>query len=679
MENLRQRIIELVESRGHIDTAAFDQLRASHSASPIEIAGEIDRVLKADPHLAAKHRLAGEVITRARSSDADSLSWLNDYRDRATALGWKRADLVALADSERRLRETAAIESGIESSAPDRDDVGETQGPVSEGQSISPTEAGGNHADGVWVSAPVSKTASEVADDDEFPIKQTMLGVTAIVVVFVVIAAMFFGDGSPRVNPAEQAAWARTEESATAQSYRSFINQWPNSSRVEQARDRLASLIERQSAARQQAVSDQRVLVREAQQYLSVLGYEVAVTGDLDEATARAINVFEEGRDLPSRGIVDPGFLRTLKDAWRMAEDDIWRLAQAEGTTAAVTRYLRAYPEGRHTAAARQRIGQLQSAAERGELIESIQRELVRLGRDVEISGVVDASTASEIRDYRESTWQALDGPLDQSLLAALRDLRRWPPQPGETFVDCPTCPAMVVIPGGEFVMGSPPEELLRATNEGPQHRVRVPRFALARTEVTFDQYRHCVQAGACNYLPQDEGWGQGDRPVINVSMEDAGAYVRWLSDVSGRRYRLPSEAEWEYAARAGTATRFHTGNCLTSLQANFDARLPSGDCPAGAQLGQTIPVASFAPNPFGLFDMLGNVQEWTLDCWNADYDGAPTDGSAWIEGDCSRAVLRGGSWRNSEGKLRSASRTRPSGTFHNDHTGFRPALSLEP
>ena len=204
-----------------------------------------------------------------------------------------------------------------------------------------------------------------------------------------------------------------------------------------------------------------------------------------------------------------------------------------------------------------------------------------------------------------------------------------------------------------------------------------IPRFALARTEVTFDQYSQCVEAGACGYVPKDEGWGKGERPVINVSMEDAGAYVRWLSEISGRRYRLPSEAEWEYAARAGTTTRFHTGNCLNSLQANFDARLPTGDCPAGAQLGRTMPVASFPPNQFGLFDMLGNVQEWTLDCWNADYVGAPVDGSAWIEGDCSRAVLRGGSWRNSEGKLRSASRSRPSGAFHNDHTGFRPALSL--
>jgi len=643
VENLRKEIIELVESRGHVDTAAFDRLRLSHSASPVEIAGELDRVLTADPRLAAKHRLAGEVLAHARSSGADSLSWLNDYRDRAIALGWKRADLVALAELERPPRKTAAVESETQSVPARRDDAG------------------------------------EAADDDEFPVKQMVLGVAAIVIALVIMAVVFLGDGSTRVNPAEQSAWARAEESASAQGYRSFIDQWPNSSRIEQARDRLASLIERQSAAREQAASDQRALVRQAQRYLEILGYEVDASGNLDEATALAITAFEEDQGLPDRGVVDPGFLRSLEDAWHMAEDDIWRRAQTESTTAAVTRYLRAYPEGRHTSAARERIEQLQSVAERRELIESIQRELVRLGRDVEISGVVDARTADEVRDYRESNWQTLDGPLDQSLLAALRDLQRWPPQPGETFVDCPSCPAMVVIPGGDFVMGSSPDELLRSSSEGPQRRVTVPRFALARTEVTFDQYRRCVEADACSYLPPDEGWGQDDRPVINVSMEDASTYVRWLSDVSGRRYRLPSEAEWEYAARGGTATRFHTGDCLNSLQANFDARLPSGDCPEGAQVGKTLPVGSFAPNPFGLFDMLGNVQEWTLDCWNPSYEDAPTDGSAWIEGDCSRAVLRGGSWRNAEGKLRSASRARPSGAFHNDHTGFRPALSLKP
>lgn len=676
MKNLGKEIIELIEACGQVRSADFERLRTAYSASPIEIASEIERIVRADPRLAAKHQLAREVAARARAGEDEPRTWLNDYKDRAIALGWKRDDLLEIAADERpapRSESNPSRRSGM----PDSGD-----GPEPAGRDMEAGPSGGREradaGDRGGASPPRPPTHSE-PDDDEFPVRRLIAAAAALVVVAVLLAAVILGSDSPRVNPAQQSAWQRAEDSGSTQAYRTFIEQWPNSDRIELARDRLASLAQREAAAREAAERDRQVRTRQAQRYLSILGYDIAPSGDMDEATREAVASFEDRRGLPSRGSVDAGFLRELESAWREAEDEIWRQARATDSAEALTRYLKSYPEGRHVAAARERIVDLQDDAERRELIASIQRELVRLGRNVEVNGALDSRTAAEIRDYRVSNWQPEDAPVDASLLSALRDLQRWPPQPGETFVDCPQCPAMVVVPGGEFVMGSPPDELLRASNEGPRHRVTVPRFALARTEVTFDQYRQCVDAGACGYLPHDEGWGREERPVINVSMEDAGAYVRWLSEISGRRYRLPSEAEWEYAARAGTTSRFHTGNCLNSLQANFDARLPSGDCPEGAQLGQTVPVASFPPNPFGLFDMLGNVQEWTLDCWNPSYDGAPTDGSAWIEGDCSRAVLRGGSWRNSEGKLRSASRTRPSGTFHNDHTGFRPALSLEP
>ena len=682
--NLGNEIIASIEACGHVGRAEFDRLCATYSVSGRELSDEIDRILDADPHLAAKHRLALEVAARARAREDESLAWLNDYRERAVALGWKRADLVALASAEIESRDKAGEEAEPQRQpvAADRDDSDRISPPLQKEKSSDPggtRKAGGGRGGDANGSDRPSATRSEGGDGggDEFPIQRTFLIVTAVLVLFVFGATAFFGDDAPRVNPAEQSAWQRAENRGSVRGYQTFIQQWPNSSRVEEARDRLASLAERRAAARRQAARERKTLIRQAQQYLSILGYDVDATGEMDEATRQAIAAFEQLRGLPQRDIADPGLLSALEDAWRAAEEDVWRQAQAEGTIAAVTRYLEAYPEARYAAAARERIEQLQTAAERRELIESIQDELVRLGRDVDVSGTLDARTTSEIRDYRVSKGQPKDAPVDASLLIALRDLERWPPQPGETFIDCPRCPPMVVIPEGEFMMGSPPDELMRVPNEGPQHRVSISRFALARTEVTFEQYRHCVEADACSYLPRDEGWGQGDRPVINVSMEDAGAYVRWLSDVTGRRYRLPSEAEWEYAARGGTTTRFYTGNCLSAQQANFDARRPASDCPEGNRLGKTLPVASFPPNPFGLYDMHGNVREWTLDCWNPDYTGAPDDGSAWIEGDCSRAVLRGGAWRNAEGRLRSASRTRPSGAFHNDHTGFRPAVSV--
>jgi len=675
--DLSRAIIASIEARGHVDRAALDQLRATYSVTGSEIAAEIDRILDADVRLAAKHRLAVELATRAKSRADESLHWLNEYRARAVGLGWNRDDLAAIVEAQTPARDKPDADNNLRSIPGSNDASAEIPESPSQAAADRPGKNGGDDEAHDAVAAASGEPPREDNDGEEFPIRTMVLGIATALILLAVALVIFVDSQSPRVNPAEQAAWKRAEQGASVKAYQTFIDQWPNSSRVALARDRLASLAERRSAAREQAARTRQSLIREAQQYLGILGYEVDVSGELDAATRQAITAFEQQRDLPPRDLSDPGFLRRLEDAWRAAEDEIWRQVRAEGTIESLARYLKAYPEGRHTVAARRRIEQLQDAAERRELIESIQRELVRVGRDVEVSGTLDARTTSELRDYRISKGQPEDAPVDRSLLTALRDLERWPPQPGETFVDCQRCPPMVVIPEGEFVMGSPPDELLRAPNEGPQHRVSVPRFALARTEVTFDQYRHCVEAGACSYLPRDEGWGQGERPVINVSMENAGTYVRWLSDLTGKRYRLPSEAEWEYAARGGTTTQFHTGTCLNPLQANFDARRPVGDCPVGDRVGKTLPVASFPPNPFGLHDMHGNVREWTLDCWNPGYEGAPTDGSAWIEGDCSRAVLRGGSWRNAAGKLRSASRTRPSGAFHNDHTGFRPAVSV--
>ena len=187
-------------------------------------------------------------------------------------------------------------------------------------------------------------------------------------------------------------------------------------------------------------------------------------------------------------------------------------------------------------------------------------------------------------------------------------------------FQDCLDCPTMLLIPGGTFTQGSPPDEPESNDDERPQHTVNVPAFALGQTEVTFDEWDACVADGGCSHNPDDEGWGRGDRPVINVSWNDAQEYVAWLSAETGEDYRLPSESEWEYATRAGTTGRFNTGDCITTDQANFDGRFPAQGCPTGIDRNQTLPVASFAPNAFGLYDTHGNVWEWVQDCWNASY-----------------------------------------------------------
>ena len=232
----------------------------------------------------------------------------------------------------------------------------------------------------------------------------------------------------------------------------------------------------------------------------------------------------------------------------------------------------------------------------------------------------------------------------------------------GHKFRDCPECPEMVVVPPGSFEMGSPPrmavayleDEGPRVMNEeeGPVHRVTFERpFVVGVYEVTFGEWDACVSGGGCDgYRPDDEGWGRDRRPVIKVSWEDAKAYVEWLSEKTGEGYRLLSESEWEYVARAGTTTQYWWGEDYYDQN-----RANCRGCGSRWDDRQTAPVGSFPANPFGLHDVHGNVEEWVEDCWNDSYNGAPTDGSAWVSGDCGHRVLRGASW--STGQVHSASR----------------------
>ena len=247
----------------------------------------------------------------------------------------------------------------------------------------------------------------------------------------------------------------------------------------------------------------------------------------------------------------------------------------------------------------------------------------------------------------------------------------------GDEFRDCPSCPKMVAIPAGTFRMGSGPDDDEALDRERPRHRVRVGRFALGRYEVTRREYRAFAEATGADDSWRDPGFAQDDRhPVVNVSWRDARAYVQWLSRETGERYRLPSEAEWEYAARGGTTTRRHWGDSSSSQCGYANGTVAS--CDDGVE--RTAPVGSYAPNAFGLSDVLGNVWEWTDDCWHEDYAGEPPDdGRAWTRaGDCGRRVLRGGSWYNLPRSLRSAARPWNLAGTRDAFTGFRVARTLD-
>lgn len=249
----------------------------------------------------------------------------------------------------------------------------------------------------------------------------------------------------------------------------------------------------------------------------------------------------------------------------------------------------------------------------------------------------------------------------------------------GDAFRDCAACPEMVVIPAGQFVMGSPRNEKNHEPGESPQHKVRFGRpFALGKYEVTFDEWDACAADGGCmGKKPDDQGWGRGRQPVMNISWAEAKAYVAWLKDKTGRPYRLASEAEWEYAARGGQSAPYPTGASIGTDQANYNGDFSLSDRGKGEYRGKAIPAGSFAPNKFGLHDMAGNVFEWVEDCWNPDHKSAPGDGSARATGDCDSRVFRGGSWFSNLRYMRSAFRTAAPAHFHYDYLGLRVARDL--
>ncbi len=248
----------------------------------------------------------------------------------------------------------------------------------------------------------------------------------------------------------------------------------------------------------------------------------------------------------------------------------------------------------------------------------------------------------------------------------------------GTSFQDCPECPEMVRIPPGDFTMGDTHGERERDENP-PRHVVIAYPLAIAKYEVTFEQWDICHQAGGCTHNAFDEGWGRGQLPVIHVSWQDAQQYAAWLSRKTGKSYRLLTEAEWEYAARASTRTKYWWGAKASRDFANYG----QDDCCQGFAEGRdrwvnTSPVGSFPANPFGLHDMHGNVLEWVEDCYADTYADLPGDGSAYVRpGGCKLRVLRGGSWKFGARALGSSYRVWGAFGNRSGGYGFRVARTI--
>jgi len=230
----------------------------------------------------------------------------------------------------------------------------------------------------------------------------------------------------------------------------------------------------------------------------------------------------------------------------------------------------------------------------------------------------------------------------------------------GTVFKDCEACPAMVVVPAGSFAMGG----ARKVTIQHP--------LAVGRTEVTFAQWDACIADGGCKYRPDDQGWGRGDQPLMNVTWDNTREYLGWLKRKAGRDYRLLTDAEWEYAARAGTTTSYFWGDSDADI-CQYAAVDKGGD---GCGKGQPIPAGQLRANAFGLHDTLGSMYEWVEDCWNVDVAGVAEDGSARTSGDCGRRVLRGGNWKFVPQNARSGERTSYLSFVRDVIVGFRVAVS---
>jgi formylglycine-generating enzyme required for sulfatase activity len=254
-------------------------------------------------------------------------------------------------------------------------------------------------------------------------------------------------------------------------------------------------------------------------------------------------------------------------------------------------------------------------------------------------------------------------------------------PDANNSFRECaPTqenkdyCPDMIVVPAGSFLMGSPLDENGRGNDEGPQHLVTFANpFAISKFDVTFDEWDTCATYGDCDPRISDSGFGRGRQPVINVSWDDAQQYVSWLSRMTGKSYRLLSEAEYEYAGRAGALTAYPWGDDISENNANCNG------CGSRSDNRQPAPIGSFAPNKFGLYDVVGNVWKWVEDCYHDSYTGAPIDGSAWLTAcpDVNRRILRAGGWGYAPSAVRLAKRGKAPGGGRNIDIGIRVAKTL--
>lgn len=452
------------------------------------------------------------------------------------------------------------------------------------------------------------------------------------------------GETAPQpVRSSDDEAWVRALEQDTLEGYRAYLEAFPNGRHADDAQ---AEIDRYDNAAWERA-----------EQRGTIAGYE-----DYLEDWADGLHASKARERIDTmRAAADAAAADAAERARQEAAD--WQNAARIDTIASYTAYLDKHPTGANAGEARSRRDRLQAQA------------ADRAAWDTAVS----IDTADAYQQYLSSY------PQGAFVMQAQTALDRLRPAPGRVIRDCSECPPMMVLPAGTASLGAPQGDSEAQPAEGPQRPVTFSQpFAISVTEVTFDQWRACVSAGACRAIASDNGWGRGNRPVINVSWDDAQAYAGWLSAETGLAYSLPSEAQWEYAARAGQGATYQGGSpaalCAFANGAGSESGLDWGNADCGDPApDRTLPAGALSANAFGVKDMIGNVAEWTLDCNTLNLRDAPADGSADMRGSCGQRAVRGGSWFSGPSDLRFTARMMLRRGDSNDFTGIRVVRRIEP
>ena len=473
----------------------------------------------------------------------------------------------------------------------------------------------------LWIKSLLSKN---ILVKDKLAKKLSSL---ALLVIAVTVLMLMYGQYNQYENAinSDKKAWAQAKNNNTTQDYNDYLQKSPKGNYLDEAKKALAALLRKEEILAASKVSLRQQQISNVQRQLIKHGFEVDTSGKLDVRTKRAIEAFEKSQSLVITGDVDALLLKKLTEIYQQKDRELWQKGQQAHSIAAYQKYQTSFPQGLHVNQAINAIKQL----------------------NIEIKNI-----AKQKRQAQENQRQEV---INQAINELLNNL--------------------LTLPSGQFSMGCD-HGVACKDKEIPAHSVFITSFRVMTTEVTFTLWDACIISGDCKIQPDDEGWSRGDRPVIGISYLDiVEQFIPWLNKTTGEVFALPSEAQWEYAAKAGSNTTYAWGNDINCLKARFSQF--SGLC---GNERKTSLVKRFPPNDFGLYDMYGNVWEWTQDCWHHNYHGAPNEGSAWVNdkrnGNCDAGVIRGGSWLNQAGFLRAAFRSRYSRSARSNANGFRLVIN---